>query len=87
MCFSRATEPTPYSAAPKTTITIYPTLRYRINGSWTTVTLLYHYRVYTPILFFMADILSATQSPDEIAPGVSYYKFVPIYKYSTKKVE
>lgn len=81
LCYSQAKEQSGYGDY-KTTVTIYPTLRYRINGSWATVSVLYKYRVYTPILFFVADILSDTDSST-----VVYYKTVPIYKYSTKKVE
>lgn len=87
LCYSQAQEQSGYGTY-LTTIMIYPTLRYRINGSWVTVSVLYNYRVHTPVLFFAADILSKSVLADGSPESpFSWYKAVPIYKYSTRKVE
>lgn len=81
-CFSKATERNENGTS-LTEITIQPTLRYRINGSWATVSVLHNYRVYTPILFFVADFL--TDSNDTNNPPS--FKTVPIFRYATQKVQ
>ena len=82
LCPSIAYENSGYGPL-RTTVIIYPALRYRINGSWTTVSILYNYRVFTPVLFTAADILSA----GETVVSAPYYKTIPIYRFSTKKIE
>lgn len=77
-CYSEAIES--YGIDPtRTIVQITPTRKSRINGSWVTVSTRYRYRVYTPVLFFFADLL--------FAEGTSTVKVVPFYKFSTQRVE
>ena len=77
-CYSRAIEG--FGADPqRTVVDIVPTLKSRVNGSWVSVSVRYNYRVYTPVLYFFADILWSDKT--------SQIKRVPMYKFSTQRIE
>lgn len=77
-CYSEAIESFGFDPT-RTIVQITPTRKSRINGSWVTVSTRYRYRVYTPVLFFFADLL--------FAEGTSQVKVVPLYKFSTQRIE
>lgn len=79
-CYSESVERFYYDPQ-RTRVRITPTRVSRINGSWVTVEVSYHYRVYTPVLFFFADLLFANETQPNTV------KFVPINKFSTQRVE
>lgn len=63
----------------RTVVQIVPSRKSRVNGSWVSVNVQYNYQVYTPVIHFFADLL--------FAQGSNGVKVVPMYKFSTQRIE